>query len=312
VGDVQRRLGALGFAVGADPDGRFGPGTRAAVEGFQHRRGLRVDGVCGPQTWAVLEEAGHTLGDRYLYRRGPMLRGDDVADLQQRLSALGFDTGRVDGIFGDLTSTAVAEFQRNAGQPVDGIVGPATLAELRRVQGRHAGPDLVSTVRARERLRQAPSTLAERHVAVGETGGLGAVTGALRRRLVAAGARVTEIHAADGSVHARQANAVDADVYLGLHLDPDGAGCATAYYAGYLDESPGGRRLAELIQDAVPAALGIADLGAAGMSVPALRETRMAAVTVEVGPAAMVVEHAAVLTGALAGALGAWAGATWD
>ena len=46
-----------------------------------------------------------------------MQRGDDVADLQQRLSTLGFDTGRVDGIFGDRTSRALAEFQRNAGLP---------------------------------------------------------------------------------------------------------------------------------------------------------------------------------------------------
>ena len=52
-----------------------------------------------------------------------MLRGDDVAELQQRLSAFGFDTGRVDGIFGDMTSAALGEFQRNAGVPVDGIAG---------------------------------------------------------------------------------------------------------------------------------------------------------------------------------------------
>ena len=35
----------------------------------------------------------------------------------------GFDTGRVDGIFGDATARALGEFQRNAGLPVDGIVG---------------------------------------------------------------------------------------------------------------------------------------------------------------------------------------------
>ena len=94
------------------------PARAAAVEAFQHRRGLRVDGVCGAQTWWALVEAGFRLGDRFLYHRQPMMRGDDVAELQRRLSALGFDTGRVDGIFGDLTSRALAEFQRNLGLPV--------------------------------------------------------------------------------------------------------------------------------------------------------------------------------------------------
>ena len=306
--DLQRRLTELGLALGADEPGRFGTATRAAVEAFQHRRGLRVDGRCGPETWAVLVEAGYRLGDRRLHLTDPMLRGDDVAELQQRLSALGFDTGRVDGIFGLLTSAAVADFQRNSGQPVDGIVGLATLRELLRMPTRHQAPELVSTVRAREELRRGNPTLSELHLAVGETGGLGATVAALRRRLMGAGARVTELHHPDGSVQALQANAAEVDAYLGLRLDPDRSGCSTAYYAGYHYESPGGRRLAELVQAALPAAIGVADLGVQGMSVPVLRETRMAAVIVELGPAAAVVEQGQALAGALALALGGWAG----
>ena len=80
VADLQRRLARLDLPTAPDPDGFFGAGTKAAVEGFQYRRGLRVDGVCGPQTWAALVEAGLRLGDRFLYLRRPMLRGDDVAD----------------------------------------------------------------------------------------------------------------------------------------------------------------------------------------------------------------------------------------
>jgi N-acetylmuramoyl-L-alanine amidase len=312
VADVQRRLGALGFPAAGDPAGRFGPATRVAVEGFQHRRGLRVDGVCGGQTWNTLVEAGFGLGERFLYRRTPMLRGDDVADLQQRLGALGFDTGRVDGIFGDLTSSALGEFQHNAGLPVDGIVGATTLRELLRVRARHDQPELVSTVRARERLRQSPPTLAGRRLAIGEVGGLGTAVGALQRRLVAAGARVTSLHHPDDSAQANAANAAAVDAYVALRLDPDRAGCASSYYAGYRTESPGGRRLAELIQQSVPPAVGVPDRGARGMSVPVLRETRMPAVIVEVGPAATVVEQGPALAGALAAALGHWAGSTWD
>lgn len=45
--DIQRR-------VGADVDGRFGPGTAGHVERFQRNHGLAVDGAVGPATWSFL------------------------------------------------------------------------------------------------------------------------------------------------------------------------------------------------------------------------------------------------------------------
>ncbi len=296
----------------SDEDGVFGPSTRAAVEVFQHTRGLRVDGVCGQQTWNTLVEAGFRLGDRFLYRRTPMLRGDDVAELQQRLCSLGFDTGRVDGIFGDRTARALADFQGNAGLPVDPIVGGATLRELIRLESRYETPELVSSVRARAQLRAAAPTLTGRHVAVGESGGLGSVTAALRRRLLPSGTFVTELHHPDDSTQALQANELGVDVYLGLRLNPGASVCTTSYWAGYRDQSQGGKLLAELVQRSVPGALDVSDGGSFGMSLPILRETRMPAVLVEVGPASIVVEGAARLAAALSSALGEWVDASWD
>ncbi len=313
VSDVQRRLEDLGLSAGLDAEGRYGPGTRAAVEVFQYRRGLRVDGVCGPQTWSALVEAGRRLGDRFLYRRVPMLRGDDVAELQQRLSALGFDTGRVDGIFGDLTSAALGEFQRNAGIPVDGIAGASTVAELLRFGTRHGGTELVTSVRDRERLRQSPRTLAGQRVALGEEGGLDATVAALRRLLVKRGASVTTHHHPDGSIQASEANAGGAEVYVGLRVVPgDGDHCSTAYYAGYRYSSPGGRHLAELLQGALPASLGLPDGGCRGMSLPVLRETRMPAVICEISPATVVVEQASIVARVVVDALTEWVGTSWD
>ncbi len=271
-----------------------------------------MDGICGPQTWNTLVEAGFRLGDRFLYRRTPMLRGDDVAALQQRLCTLGFDTDRVDGIFGDATVRALGEFQRNAGLPVDGIVGGATLRELLRLESRFHERELVSSVRERAALRDAPPTLRGRHVAVGEGGGLGSVTGALRRRLTLGGTRVTELHHPDDAVQAKEANELDVDVFVGLRLNATRAVCRTAFWSGTHDESAGGRRLAEMVQAAVPGALGVADAGVQGMSVPLLRETRMPAVLVEVGPASAVVEQAPALAAALSAALGLWADASWE
>lgn len=50
---LQRRLAGAGFAPGPI-DGRYGPRTEQAVSGFQAARGLRVDGIAGPQTLAQL------------------------------------------------------------------------------------------------------------------------------------------------------------------------------------------------------------------------------------------------------------------
>ncbi len=305
------RLGELGFSTDEDDPGRFGPATRAAVEAFQHRRGLRVDGECGTQTWSTLVEAGFRLGDRPLFRRSPMLRGDDVAELQQRLGALGFDSGRVDGIFGDLTETGVLEFQRNVGLVVDGVAGAITVSELLRMRAAHRRTELISAVRAREAQRNAPHTLVGRHVAIGEPGGLASTLSSLRRCLVSSGARVTAMHHPDDSIQAREANAGEADVLVGLRLDPELDGCATAYYAGYRTESEGGRRLAEIIQAVVPRSLGVTDRGTRGMSVPLLRETRMPAVLVELGPLT-VTEHAKDLANALAEAVEAWSRTIWE
>ena len=44
---------------------------------------------------------------RMLYHRVPMMRGDDVAELQRQLNALGFDAGTIDGIFGPGTRRAI-------------------------------------------------------------------------------------------------------------------------------------------------------------------------------------------------------------
>ena len=159
----------MGFDLTGEPAGRYGDATVQAVRTFQERRGLRVDGICGPQTWGALVEAGYRLNDRLLYLRAPMLRGDDVSELQEDLGSLGFDAGRVDGIFGPRTVTALEEFQRNAGLTIDGICGPDTVAALRRVV-RPQGAAPVVSVRETQRLLDAPRRLQGRRVGVGETG----------------------------------------------------------------------------------------------------------------------------------------------
>ena len=50
---LQQRLQALGYYIG-EIDGRFGGGTRTAVEIFQAQHNLKSDGMAGAETMAAL------------------------------------------------------------------------------------------------------------------------------------------------------------------------------------------------------------------------------------------------------------------
>lgn len=58
------------------------------------------------------------------------MRGPEVRQVQERLRALGFYRGPLDGIFGPATREAVRRFQAARGLPQVGYVGPGTWAAL--------------------------------------------------------------------------------------------------------------------------------------------------------------------------------------
>jgi N-acetylmuramoyl-L-alanine amidase len=309
VRDVQSRLADLGLDVSSDEPAVFGSATQAAVRAFQRQRGLTADGRVGPETWRALVEAGRVLGDRRLYFTEPMLRGDDVRELQRRLNRLGFDAGTIDGVFGPQTEEAVREFQANAGLRVDGIVGTEVVAAIRRLhRGHQSAP--AALVREREALRTGPrrQSLAGTRIlldpALGPDGpGATAPNGRpeheicweiasrLEGRLLGRGVNVIlsrgPATTPSQSDRARLANAEAVDAVLSLRLNalnsPNASGAA-AYYFGdgdYVSES--GRRLAELCVDLVVARTGTSHCRAHASAVSLLRETRAPAVVVEPG-----------------------------
>jgi N-acetylmuramoyl-L-alanine amidase len=305
VRDLQRRLASLGIEVTPAEPGYFGPATRDAVCAFQQRHGLLTDGECDEATWSALVEANYRLGDRLLYLRAPMLRGDDVAALQRQLGGLGFDAGRVDGIFGPLTEKALKDFQRNAGLTTDGVCGRDVLATFARLGSRTDAPSVVAGVRERERLRHSPRVLGGRRIVLGDPGGLDVVTNAVRRRLHEAGAIVAVSHHPDLSVQAAEANRFGAEVYLGVALASTGT-TRLAYYATRGFESAGGRQLADYLATLLTAVAGLEVEPPQGLRVPILRETRMPAVMAYVAPAEAAIAATAALADSLTEALVRW------
>jgi len=285
VRDLQERLRDLGFTI-ADPDAQYGSETESAVRAFQTLRGIRVDGLCGVETWTTLRESGYRLGDRLLCARQPMLRGDDVGALQARLNALGFDAGKQDAIFGPDTERALVDFQRNAGITADGICGPETIDTIERL-GTRAGGAVVGA-RERDALRD-PQDLAGRRVYVTAAPELAPLAHHLVDGLSAAGATaVADTELRDESGFARAANDFGAHLFVAIrprsaaerHLEGGAAACRCCYYASGSFRSEAGYAIAAAVATRVGIALGGAG-AACGRAYTVLRETHMTAVVCE-------------------------------
>jgi N-acetylmuramoyl-L-alanine amidase len=305
VSDVQTRLHALGYELGREGvDGFFGPRTRLALATFQQRRGLLADGILGANTWRELVEAGYAPGDRLLYLRVPNLRGDDVLALQVKLNRLGFNAGPERGIFDGGVENAVIEFQRNAGLPVDGIVGDDTrrkLDALRKAESGNEGKKIPDRDAGYVQHR----ALAGRTVAVdpGHGGQDDGVTsaGGLREKdfALTVGLRLAELLRAEGCrvtltrdcdqtvplyVRAEIAETAAADYLVSLHANAHecaaarGAVCYFFQRSDYYSEH--GERLADYI-GARLAALGTPYAASIGRNFAVLREPTAIAVLVE-------------------------------
>ena len=310
VGEIRAKLALIGFSVECSEPEFFDDRMDQAVRAFQQARGLNVDGIVGPHTLQRIEEARWSLGDRPLsYTPGHLSHGDDVISLQQRLSDMGFDGGKVDGIFGPRTEAALKEFQKSVGVEVDGIAGTETFAALKRlnrtVSGGHAEKLRHAALMDSVRTGVRDKTIVIDPGHGGDDAGVcangqrevdvvSAIAARLQGRLAAHGATVVLTRplqnpsAIDDGERAALANDVDADLFISLHCDaatsPNATGIAAFHYG-----SPNGgwshigERAAQRIHTAVLARTHAADCKVHGRSWDILRRTRMAAVRLDVG-----------------------------
>lgn len=296
VGEIRARLAHMGFTVDCEEPTFFDERLDIAVRAFQTARGLTPDGLIGPLTLARLEEALWALGDRTLsFTPGHLMQGDDVVSLQQRLTTLGFDCGKVDGIFGKLTDRALREFQKSVGLPEDGVAASQTFEAFHRLR------KTVSGGRS-EKLRQSVvldamrTGIANKTIALDpEIGGnseqlVNLVANKLQGRLTALGATVALTHplmkpsAASEIDRANLCNKINADLVIAIQNNADNPELIFHFGSEHGGWSHTGQRAATRIQDAVSASID-KEVAVNARSWEILRLTRMPAVVINLNGA---------------------------
>lgn len=300
VAEVRARLAHLGLCHDASESDAFDDELDQAVRTFQQDRGITVDGIVGPQTFRRLEEARWQLGDRVLsYVPGHLMAGDDVTELQRRLTQLGFATGRQDGLFGPQTDVALREFQAGVGVAADGTCGPDTFRAFDRLVRTVSGGS-ASALREHVTLIGLQTGVAHKVVVIDPGAGIGsdlchAIAVRVEGRLAALGTQVLLTRAGgpgtalSDDARAQFANDTDADLVLSLNIDsvpsPLPNGLVTFYFGDPRGGvySPAGRILAGLVQEEVHSRTDLLDCHTHPRSWDLLRLTRMPAVRVELG-----------------------------
>ena len=269
------------------------------IRSFQQERGLSVTGDLNEATKRALEESRWKLGDRSLYLQpSPMMHGDDVAALQSRLTEMGFNTGRVDGIYGEKTENAVKEFQRSVGIKVDGRCGPATIIALIRLTKIVSGGAPAQLRESAQQRNRGPA-LANKVIVIDPASGpeenevVFDIAQRLEGRLLALGASVFLTHGASNAPTENErikfANSNNADLMISLHTDshtnPEAHGVSTYFYGSDAHgvHSIVGERFASLVQREICARTDLLNCRTHAKTWDLLRLTKAPTVRVDLG-----------------------------
>lgn len=122
VSTLQYRLKDL-YYLTSDATGVYDASTTAAIKSFQEDFGLEATGEADAKTQSLLFAAQYRP-----LKKGCI--GDDVKELQTRLTVLGYYKGKVSGEYLDATEEAVRAYQEANGEEVTGIADVDTLAVL--------------------------------------------------------------------------------------------------------------------------------------------------------------------------------------
>lgn len=137
---IQRQLTSLGYNAGV-ADGLWGSKTRTAIMAWQAANKKTQSGyVTAAQVKLIAEQAGakatptptpDTSSGAVLEERLLGLTMAERADIQSRLTRLGYNTYGADGVFGSNTRRAIAAWQGDEGATITGYMTADQVRQIR-------------------------------------------------------------------------------------------------------------------------------------------------------------------------------------
>lgn len=130
VENMQKHLRAAGF----DPQrtgGVFDERTAGALKAFQQKSKLPVTGELDARTWKALKKSYILSSKPAAPAQALGERSGAVKASEQLLKKLGFNPGRIDGLFDRNTLRAVKAYEKREGLERDGKIGTNQLARMK-------------------------------------------------------------------------------------------------------------------------------------------------------------------------------------
>ena len=131
VTNIQRHLRAAGF----DPkhtSGVFDERTGAALKAFQQRSHLPATGVVDRATWKALQKSFILSSKPASPPQQLNERSGAVKASEKLLKKLGFNPGRIDGLFDSRTQKAVKAYEKKNHLARDGAISAGELAKMKK------------------------------------------------------------------------------------------------------------------------------------------------------------------------------------
>ena len=125
---LQTQLKKLGYFSG-NTTGYYGSITEAAVKKFQSAKGISKTGTVGPITTKALSGTGTSSRSSTGSEKKTAER-ETLKKTQSILQKMGLYKGKIDGLYGKMTSVAIKEFQKKYGMKTTGTIDKETETKI--------------------------------------------------------------------------------------------------------------------------------------------------------------------------------------